>query len=160
MSLRNIVPLVAMVDQKDGEAIDGCDRIIEDIGEIPMPAPKPILVRNIITSLTLISALTIINVALIVLGENIGIEQNTITFDIIALILSILIAFFSLIFYGSIMEYFNKEPGVITMAIAYVIPAVLAYYSGLFRDNVHTVIIIVLFVLVLAYMLVASPKER
>ena len=58
------------------------------------------------------------------------------------------------------MEYFNKEPGVITMAIAYVIPAVLAYYSGLFRDNVHTVIIIVLFVLVLAYMLVASPKER
>ena len=35
MSLRDIVPLVAMADQKDGGAIDGCDRIIEDIGETP-----------------------------------------------------------------------------------------------------------------------------
>jgi len=125
-----------------------------------MPAPRPILIRNIIVSLTASIALIVIVSALIFLGNNIGLEQNTLIFDTISGLLIALIAFFLLVFCGSFVEYYGREPGIFTIITSYLIPLVLAYYSGLFRDNTRTAITILLFVIVLLYVLVAKPSSE
>lgn len=123
-----------------------------------MPAPKPILVRNIVLSLTFMTALIIISGAIIAFGSAIGLETGTIFMDVVMYFILLTCSLFSLILFGSMVEYFGKEPGLFTMAIAYVFPVIIAYYAELFRDNIHTVITSGVMLLVLLYTLVAESK--
>ena len=123
-----------------------------------MSVSKPILIRTIILSLTIMAALIVINFALITLGSSIGIKLETITFDILALIIVIIVAFLSLIFFGSLVEYMDKEPNLIVAGISYIIPAILAYYSKLFRDNTRILITVILLGLVFLYFLIAEER--
>ncbi len=95
------------------------------------------------------------NVGIIYIGSQIGFSPESIYYDVILIILNLLITLFSLILFGSIVEYLGKEPGVFTIIFSYLAPTVLAYYSGLLRDNVHIATIVILYLAILIYILLA-----
>ncbi len=124
-----------------------------------MRPPKPVLLRNIILSFTIIIALSIVVIALISIGEALGLEKNSIHYDVIMEILIAVILLFSLIFFGSIIEFYGKEPGLLTIFVAYIFPSILAYYAGIFRDNLRTAVTILIFIIIFVYIFISEGKE-
>jgi len=120
-----------------------------------MSVQKPQLLKNIILSATIIISLVIVNIGMILVGSQLGFSPKTLYYDVIMVLLNLVIALFSLILFGSIVEYAGKEPGIITIIVAYSVPALLAYYSELLRDNMHIAITLLLYLGILAYILLA-----
>ncbi len=123
-----------------------------------MSAQKPQLLRNIILSLTIIISLIIINVGIISVGSQLGFKSSTMYYDVVLALINVFVALFSLILFGSIVEYAGKEPGIFTILLAYIIPALLAYYSELLRDNMHIAIILLLYLGIFVYIFLAKPS--
>lgn len=121
-----------------------------------MSIQKPQLLRNIILSATVITSLIIVNLGVILIGSQLGFGPEYLFYDIIMILMNLIVALFSLVLFGSIVEYVGREPGVVTIIMAYIIPILLAYYSKLLRDNTHIAIMLLLYLGILAYVLLAE----
>jgi len=74
----------------------------------------------------------------------------------LTLIILALIELFSMALLGNIVEYFRKEPELITLSIPALIVAILARQLELFKDNVKTAIALGVILGIALYVLVSK----
>lgn len=114
------------------------------------------ILRSMIISLTMIIALSIITYAIITWGADIGLPLDSITSRVILIILTGVHALFLIVFLGNLMEYYRREPGVITMLFIIVIELIYIYSIGLSNDNILFSGSIAAVLLALIYTLIAT----
>lgn len=121
-----------------------------------MYASRREIKSSIVISLMGLVALSIILAIFINSLSELQITKESDIYFALSLIILALIELFSMALLGNIVEYFRKEPELITLSIPAIIVAILAKQLELFKDNVKTAIALGVILGIALYVLVSK----